>query len=327
MPPAGLPQLDDAVWRPLVRDDAGAMSRLQRAVNDVDRTYIVTPVEMEEEFDRHGEHAATDSVGAFTRDGEMLALGWAQVLKGARTERRAISWLLVHPGVRGRVEDDLVPWIEAAAVNRLRTFDDDLPRGLYRYDVYEWLTDEQALFERHGYERVRYFTENLRDLSLPIADAPLDEAFTTREWSGDTVEDSLRVHNAAFEDHWGSQPFARDHWESFHSGEFFLPQSSWIVYDGETPVAYVSCSKYPHDWEDRGRTEGWIEGIGTVRSHRGRGIASALIAMAMRAFREDGLEYACLGVDSESLTGANQIYERLGFAPEKRMLTYYKPVD
>ncbi len=48
--------------------------------------------------------------------------------------------------------------------------------------------------------------------------------------------------------------------------------------------------------------------------------------MALRAFRDDGLEYACLGVDSESPTGANRLYERLGFAPEKRMITFRKSV-
>lgn len=322
-----LPEISDVTWRPLVRTDADAMSRLHNACNAVDRTFLMTPGEMDEEFDRYGEHAETDSIGAFSADGEMLALGWAQVPKTGRTERRVFVWLLVDPGIRGRVEGSLVPWIEAAGRERLGDFDDDLPRALYRYDIYEWMTDQQALFERHGYERVRYFTENLRDLALPIAENSLDDGLVARTWSEETVADSLAVHNAAFEDHWGSQPFTLDHWKSFHSGEFFLPETSWIVYDGGTPVAYVSCSKYPHDWEDRGRTEAWIEGIGTIRSHRGRGIASALITRALGAFADAGLEYACLGVDSESPTGANRIYERLGFVPEKRMIAFRKPVD
>jgi len=322
-----LPEIAGVTWRPLGRDDAEAMARLHNACNAVDRTFLMTPGEMDEEFDRFGDHAESGSIGAFTADGEMLALGWGQVPETGRTEHRAFVWLLVHPTVRGRVEDALVPWIEDVARDRLATFDDDLPRALYRYDIYEWMKDQQILFERHGYERVRYFTENLRDLALPIAESSLDDGFVARTWSDDTVADSLAVHNAAFEDHWGSQPFTLDHWKSFHTGEFFLPDTSWIVYDEGVPVAYMSCSKYPHDWEDRGRTEAWIEGIGTIRSHRGRGIASALITKALGAFVDQGLEYACLGVDSESPTGANRIYERLGFVPEKRMITFRKPVD
>lgn len=326
MSPTDLPELGDAVWRSLTRDDAGAMSRLHNACNEVDRTYLITPGEMEEEFDRYGEQAETDSIGAFNAEGEMLALGWAQVPKTGKTEHRVFVWLLAHPDGRGRVEDDLVPWIEAAGRDRLGDFHDDLPRAFYRYDIYEWMTDQQALFERHGYKRVRYFTENLRDLSIPIEEIPLDDGLAAEPWSQDTVADSLAVHNAAFEDHWGSQPFTLDHWASFHSGDFFLPGTSWIVYDGATPVAYMSCSQYPHDWADRGRTEAWIEGIGTIRSHRGRGIASALITKALRAFTAEGLEYACLGVDSENPTGANRIYERVGFVPEKRMITFKKSV-
>lgn len=321
-----LPVVSDAEWRPLAPGDAEAMADLHNACDEVDRTHLMTPGEMEEEFDRYGDQAETGSVGAFRPNGELLALGWAQVPKTGRTEHRAFVWLLVHPSIRGRVEDKLVPWIEERGTNRLSEFDDDLARALYRYEIYEWMTDQQSLFERHGYERVRYFTENLRDLALPIDDAPLEEGLIIRPWSDDTVDDSLEVHNAAFEDHWGSQPFTLEHWRSFHSGEFFLPQTSWIVYDQGTPIAYMSCSKYPHDWEDRGRTEAWIEGIGTIRSHRGRGIASALITKALRTFADDGVEYACLGVDSESPTGANRIYERLGFIPEKRMITFLKPV-
>ena len=49
--------------------------------------------------------------------------------------------------------------------------------------------------------------------------------------------------------------------------------------------------------------------------------------MALLGFREDGMEYACLGVDSENPTGANRIYERLGFVPEKRTMAFRKPTE
>jgi ribosomal protein S18 acetylase RimI-like enzyme len=53
--------------------------------------------------------------------------------------------------------------------------------------------------------------------------------------------------------------------------------------------------------------------LGTLRSHRKRGIASALVLTACRAFREQGFTHAALGVDSESPTGANRLYQTLGF--------------
>jgi mycothiol synthase len=321
-----LPEIHGVVWRPLVPDDAEAMATLHDACFEVDRNYRMTPGEMSDEFERYGDQAATDSMGAFTGDGELLALGWCLVPKTGKTEHRAFVWLLVHPRIRGTVEDDLVDWIEAVGVERLRAFGGDLPAAMYRYEVYEWMKDEIALFERHEFKLVRYFTENIRDLSDPIADSLLAEGLVARSWSDEIAGDALAVHNAAFVDHWGSQPIEREHWDTFYANEFFQPQMSWVVYDEVTPVAYVQCSKYPHDWEDRGRTEAWIEGIGTIEGYRGRGIASALIALAMRAFSDDGMEYAILGVDSENPTGANRIYERLGFVPEKRMVAFRKTV-
>lgn len=319
--------IPDAAWRSLVPGDAGAMADLHNSCFEVDGTFRITPGEMRDEFDRFGEHVDTDSIGAFTADGKMLALGWSGVPGSGKTEHRAFMWLLVHPTIRGTIEDDLLDWIEFAAVNRLRTFEDDVPKAMYRHDVYETMRDEIALFQRHGFVLARYFIENLRDLSQPIGESPLDTSLVARVWTEGIADDALAVHNAAFADHWGSQPIASEHWATFHANEFFQPQMSWVVYDGTMPVAYMQCSRYPHDWEDRGRTEAWIEGLGTIRSHRGRGIASALVTMAMRSFRDDGMEYAILGVDSENRTGANRIYERLGFEAERRGVALRKQVD
>ncbi len=46
----------------------------------------------------------------------------------------------------------------------------------------------------------------------------------------------------------------------------------------------------------------------------------------MGAFRNAGLDYATLGVDSENTTGALGLYERLGFEPVKRYIRYEKKI-
>lgn len=322
-----LPDSADIVWRPLRAADAEAMSALQQRCFVVDGGHRITPVEMREEFDRHGEYAESDSIGAFDPDGRLLALGWAQVPKGGKTEHRGFVWMEIDPELRGVVDDALLEFVEDAGTNRLRTLDDGVPLRLYRYGVYDQMTDAIDLMKRHGYGIARYFTDNLRDLSLPIDVCPLDPAFVARPWSLEVEADALIVHNEAFADHWGSQPIEPHIWASFNAGEFFEPDTSWVAYDGALPVSYVMSAKYPHDFADRGRTEAWVEGVGTLRSHRGRGIASALITMAIRGFRDQGLQFARLGVDSENPTGANAIYERLGFSPEERTMTFTKPVE
>lgn len=324
MSDTSLPDVDGAAWRPLTPGDAAAMSALQQACFEVDGGYRITPSEMRDEFDLYGEHADTDSIGAFTADGELVAMAWNQASSSAATEHRFFIFLFVHPDRRGRgVEDTLLEWIARRARARSADVADGLPSSLYRYGVYETMTDDLALMGRHGYVPARYFTENARDLAQPIPDHSLPASLQARSWSEAVSADGLAVHNASFMDHWGSQPTTAHAWKTLEN-EFFLPGASWVVYDGERPVAYLKSSQYPHDFVDRGRTEAWIEGIGTARSHRGRGIASALLTMALLAFRDDGMEFACLGVDAESPTGANRLYERLGFVPEKRWMAFRK---
>jgi ribosomal protein S18 acetylase RimI-like enzyme len=47
----------------------------------------------------------------------------------------------------------------------------------------------------------------------------------------------------------------------------------------------------------------------------------------MGAMKADGLEYAGLGVDTENTTGAVRIYEKLGFKPVQRGITFSKPYE
>ena len=85
-----------------------------------------------------------------------------------------------------------------------------------------------------------------------------------------------------------------------------------------TIVGYSLNEHYPDDEAVSGRLDGWIGSIGTLRSHRKRGIASALIVESLYAFAEAGFNSSMLGVDTENPSGAYAIYERLGYSPLQR---------
>jgi len=55
-----------------------------------------------------------------------------------------------------------------------------------------------------------------------------------------------------------------------------------------------------------------------VRSHRGRGLAPLVVSRSLGRMADAGLERAVLDVDTESPTGANSLYERLGFVATER---------
>lgn len=62
-----------------------------------------------------------------------------------------------------------------------------------------------------------------------------------------------------------------------------------------------------------GCTSGYTELLGVRRPWRGRGIAVALLAAVMAAYRADGTDYAELGVDTANPSGAHGLYAALGY--------------
>jgi mycothiol synthase len=158
--------------------------------------------------------------------------------------------------------------------------------------------------------------------------APLQvpSGITVRKWEDALLSDSHRVHNRSFTDHWGSQPISESRWRQKRN-EFHLSGASFVAYDGDEPVGYVMSAAFPHDFEDKGRSEAWVEGLGVLRSHRRRGIASTLVTLAMDGFKRLGMQYAVLDVDSESPTGAHRLYESLGFVHHRREIAYIKNIS
>lgn len=310
-------------WRPAKRDDADAIARLIDACFEVEGGYRITAGEVLTEFDMPDGDPERDTLVGVDQTGELIALGWVIVPAGAESTFRVFDWNFVRPDARGRgIGTFLLNWWEHRG--RQLASQSDLP-GFYRQHPYDWQTDRIDLLNHHGYRAERYFVELARDLREPIAEPQLPNEFRFEPWSAKESEPARLVSNVAFADHWGSEPIDPGRWQAMQD-EFFHPPSSGVVYAGDRPVGFVTGATYPHDFEDRGRTEGWIERIGTVSAYRGRGLATGFLTRAMLAFRTDGLEFAVLGADSSNETGAMALYERLGFVAEKRAVAYVKPI-
>src|SRR3954453_4538917 len=72
----------------------------------------------------------------------------------------------------------------------------------------------------------------------------------------------------------------------------------------------------------RGVAEGWIELLGPIRGWRRVGLGRSLLLHGLHSLRSAGLDTALLGVDSESPTGANKLYESVGFRMRDRSFSY-----
>jgi mycothiol synthase len=171
------------------------------------------------------------------------------------------------------------------------------------------LTQDAAgagLLEARGYRWARRFWNMEIELSgdleppVPPADVQLRALDPERD-----LPAAHRILEEAFEDHWEFAPTSYEEFlEREVRGEAFDPTLWVIALDGEEAVGVLSGDAHT----DRG----WVNDLGVLRSHRGRGIATALLRASFIRFRDRGLPEARLNVDAENLTGAVGLYERVG---------------
>jgi mycothiol synthase len=319
------PLLGGITWRSARVDDAGAIIALQDACFEVDGGFREVESEILDRWKTDQCNVERDSLVAVRADRSIVAVVWAYVPSIAATKWRGFHDNYVHPDYRlTELQEFVLHWWEARCRQRLESKDDGLPRYLWIV-VYDWQLDRVEFLESRGYSARRYFDELARDLNDPIESRSLPDGIGARTFSDAPLSDSLRVHNEAFTDHWGSQPVPEVRWAQ-NENEFHLPAASFVAYDGGEPVGYVMSAVFRHDFEDKGRSEAWVEGLGTIRSHRKRGIGSALVSMAMDVYKYLGMEYAVLGVDSANPTGAHHLYESLGFVQDRRSIAFVKEI-
>ena len=72
------------------------------------------------------------------------------------------------------------------------------------------------------------------------------------------------------------------------------------------------------------RQGGYTEFISVRRPWRRRGLARALIAKSFRHLRDQGMDEAALGVDTQNLIGAFRLYESMGFEKVMRWTDFRK---
>ncbi len=246
---------------------------------------------------------------AVASDGQQ-ALGFAHLQPVERTDLQAFA--SVHPDARGRgIGSALLAHIEQRASEAMGRF---TPND--HVVLQQWIAaaNEPArrLLEQSGYQVVR----RMWGMIVELAEEP-----PTIVWpAGITVrtpvtDADLRATHAAsreaFQDHWG---YAEQPYEDFARSNIeidtFDPSLWFMVMDGDE-VAVVMLGEMLPD-------RGWVNDLAVRRPWRGRGLGEALLRHAFGAFYRRGLRTVALGVDSQNLTGATRLYERVGMRVERQ---------
>jgi mycothiol synthase len=173
-----------------------------------------------------------------------------------------------------------------------------------------------------GFQARRYFFEMRAQLDV-TPDVPELPGLCVRPWTPADDDGTRLAYNDAFADHWGSVPMGLQRWRrSFAESPFFRPDVSRLAVRGNEVVGFVLVDEFDSETEARGFRTGYIDRVGSIRSVRGQGVASALLAHSMVALADSGCAIAELNVDADSPTGAGRLYERLGFATRNRSDVY-----
>lgn len=309
----------DLTWRPWGREDLPAVSAMLTEVEQVDQPSERHSLdELEEYLASPRSSPDRDTLAAWLSDGTVAAVARA-LCRDSVTERRT-AWLAgaVRPDLRGRgLGRSVMAW-EVAAARAWREQTRRPDHGPLRLSVYNdrKASVEKALAERHGLGEQRYYAELVhRYAPGEVIEVPVVPGITICPFDAVDPTTVLGVRNASFRDHWGSLDTTAETWAELLA--FSTTRTAWstVAVDESTGevVSFLLAAAYQQDWEPQGYTSGYIELLGTLRSHRGRGLGTALIHNAMLAFLQEGLDAAEIGVDAANPSGAFGLYTSLGF--------------
>jgi len=316
---AALEAVDGVTWTPLQRADLPDVAAFrvlcEEHDDDTERTSLTGLVEY---VDSARSRPQADVLVGRGGDGTLVALAWAGCNR-ARTDRRTVALRgAVHPTHRGRgIGRAVMTWqvAHAAAWDRATREPGHGPLVL-RLQVPQGHAAARALAERFGIGVVRYFVDMARP-TTPLEVRPARGVRITG-WDPARSARAHRVIDEAFADHWGHFTHTEEMWAELTTSHAFRPDWSVLAVDEQSDEVVgvaLNCA-YPQDWEATGITQGYTDMLGVLRSHRGRGVAPALLAASVARFAASGMDRAGLDVDVVNPSGALGLYERLGYVRE-----------
>lgn len=302
-----------AVLRPVQPErDVAALVELVNA----DAAHVGNPIrdsidDMMEELTGSDADVARDTLIAVAPDGSAIGWGFANRVPDAE-KPRVFLFGRVHPTHQGRgIGRALLRWTKARAEEILAGH----LGGSVQVQNFEADARARRLCESEGARAIRWFSEMVHRFTETKEETPTPLPAGLRLVPFAEVETELmrQLHNHCFADHWGSSSLTETVWrERIEASSVRMAASEIIMDESGAPIAYQISEEFPQDAETLGNLR-WLATLGVHRAHRGKGLATHLIQRHLSQARRDGFEGSMLGVDADSLTGANALYERLGY--------------
>lgn len=286
---AVLDQLRGIHWRPFERTDLPSIATFyadcERHDDNPERTSLA---ELQEYWDSPRSVPEEDTLVGCDSAGAVVATAWSGCNRAVTTKRGVHLGGAVDPKRRGEgIGSAVLRWeLAHGSAWDVGTRCDGYGPLVMRLVAPVDQADVRDLASRHGLEPERYFFEMSRWLG-EHADVPDVDGVRLIDWEAARSDETHQVLNAAFRDHWGHTDSTSQMWQEKVQSRAFRPAWTVLALDIATDqvVGAALNVAWEQDWEEQGYTEGYTDELGVLRSHRGRGIASSLLAESMRRFR------------------------------------------
>lgn len=260
-------------------------------------------------------------------DGVVVAYSrvfWQDLVEGGRTYE---CFGFVHPAWRRRGIGAAMLAHNESRIAEIAADHDVTPKHLASESV-ESDAGNTALLRGAGFEPARWFYDMVAVDLDGIAEEPMPAGLELRSVR---AEDRRRIWDAqaeAFRDHWGEAEWAEEDWIRQEADPEHADPRFWrVAWDGDAIAGVVTTIVPVEENERYGRSRVYVSGVSVRRPWRRRGLARALLAGSLVAAREAGYTSASLGVDTDSPTGATDLYRSLGFEPVRTYVAWRKPLE
>lgn len=306
--------------------DAGLIADLINANSQaIGYPLMTSQQDMREELTGEGVDLATDVVVIEDRSG--LGVAWGQAWRHSGSTPGVFLFGGVHPKRQGvGIGRAIFAWSRVRAAQLLA----GNPAGELFVHLPEIDRAARRMVEFEGGRAIRFYYDMLLRFDERSDTADVEAVVAPRGYQFVPLESVdaerlRRLRNHCFADHWGSWEMTPAAWDDLMHESSLQPQHSEAIVDerGE-PVALQLTLEYPQDAATVGHVR-WLSQLGVHRDHRKRGLASLLIERHLRMARRDGYKGSMLEVDTESLTDANTLYEKLGYRRHGGSVRYRVP--
>ena len=187
-----------------------------------------------------------------------------------------------------------------------------------------WVADEgeREALEAAGFARVRGSYRMRIDFDGKVEEPRPPEGVRIRPMTPDDARAAYETHMETFEDTWGHAHESFEDWRHWFVGDDHDWSLWFLAEEGSESAGVALCRPRPAEPD-----VGAIRVLGVRRPWRRRGVGRALLLYAFAEFRRRGMHAAVLGVDAESLTGAQRLYASAGMHVDREADVLEKRLD